>query len=104
MALLRIPISPIRGTIVDYKGAAITFSKVRYNPYLGPDGGFVLDISWNIDKVITTLGGVTLTAGINHIQQFPSAPLASLLVLSKSNARLDPVSSEDVQLYIKDSD
>ena len=101
MALYKIPISPTRGTYFDYQGIQITLSILRYNPYMGEDA-WVMDISWEEGNKVKTIGGVVLTSGVNTIEQY-EAPFPSLLILSGVSTNEDPISIEDINLYIKDN-
>ena len=100
MALLRIPIAPVKGTFFDYQGTRITLSPVRNNPYLAINA-WVMDISWLEEDVQKTIGGVNLVSGVDIIQQY-TCPLPNLFVLSANNSKNDPVSTEDIRLYIKE--
>lgn len=100
MALQLIPMASTRGTYFNYNGTQITFSKVRENGYMGK-AAWVIDISWEEDGTIKTVGGVVLTAGVNLLRQY-NLPMPSLLVLSSDNPTDDPVDIDDINLYIKD--
>lgn len=101
MALFKIPVSSTRGTYFDYQGIQITLSAFRYNPYLGKDA-WIMDLSWEEENVIKTIGGIVLSAGTNILQQY-SAPIPSLFILSSDLPNDDPVSTTDINLYIKDN-
>jgi hypothetical protein len=100
MALFKIPIASKRGTYFTYEGTQITLSPLRENGYMGKDA-WVIDISWEENNVIKTVGGVVLVAGTNLLGQY-SLPIPSLLVLSSSTPNDDPTSVNDINLYIKD--
>ena len=100
MALFKIPVATTRGTYFTYKGTQITLSPVRENGYMGKDA-WVIDISWEEDNIIKTVGGIVLVAGTNLLRQY-SLPIPNLLVLSSSTPNDDPTDINDINLYIKD--
>ena len=102
MALLQIPVSALRGTYFDYKGIQVTLSKFKHNPYIDKKMQSI-DISWLIDGIEYSVGGVVLLAGVNIIQQYGEIPLPNLFVLSAENTKEDPVDITDINLYILDN-
>lgn len=98
MALLQVPVSASRGTYFDYQGTQIRFSSFRENPY-AENASWSIDISWNIDGVDRTVGGIVLTSGIDLVQQY-DVPIPNLFVLSADNTKKDPISLDDLKLYI----
>ena len=99
MALLQVPVSATRGTYFDYKGTQITLSAFRHNPYID-SSMWTIDISWLVDGVEKTVGGVVLLSGVNIIQQYREIPIPNLFILSAENNRKDPTSIEDLNLYL----
>lgn len=99
--MYKIPISLKRGIIIEYAGAQVTFSAIRFNKYLdAPNGAWVFDMSWRQGGINRRLDGIVITSGINLLAQY-KAPLPNLYVVSSNNRVEDIISIADMNLYIR---